>query len=216
MGGKSEAGTQLDSDSPTSYRSVTCNTSTHATTKTLTNDRTPPKQMTSLDGLIHYTVTAGHFCPRSAGLFICLSCLIFSAARLSPWNRQAFTFDPCYLLKPGDWRFPPVKVCFGVCLRWGKNPCQNKRLLTLWIFYISHVKMTHDQTYPGGPLLYLSQSEGFLAALGLSGGCQISSASTCQFTLENARVISDGPCRVVSPTKTRCWKRSKTSENESQ
>lgn len=47
-------------------------------------------------------------------------------------------------------------------------------------------------------LLYLSQSEGVLAALWLGDGCQISSTSTRQFTLETARLVSDGLCSVAS------------------
>lgn len=101
---------------------------------------------------------------------------------------QAFSFDPPVISKnqgtsaPLHWSFVLAFVFTEV-----KIHVLSKRKLTLWIFYISHLKMTRKQTHPRGPLLYLSQSEGVLAALWLSGGCQISSASTCQFTFENAR-----------------------------
>lgn len=73
--------------------------------------------------------------------------------------------------------------------------------------------MTRKQTHPRGPLLYLSQSEGVLAALRLSGGCQISSASACQFTLENARRYLWWAVQSCI-TKTSYWKRSKNPEKE--
>lgn len=73
--------------------------------------------------------------------------------------------------------------------------------------------MIRKQAHPRGPLLYLSQSEGVLAALWLSGGCQISSASTCQFTLENARRYLWWAVQSCV-TKTSHWKRSKNPEKE--
>lgn len=125
---------------------------------------------------------------------------------------QAFSFDPPVISKnqgtsaPLHWSFVLAFVFTEV-----KIHVLSKRKLTLWIFYISHLKMTRKQTHPRGPLLYLSQSEGVLAALWLSGGCQISSASTCQFTLENARryLWWAAQSRI---TKTSYWKLGKRND----
>lgn len=173
--------------------------------------------MTKLDGLIHYPVTAGHFFPHSPVLlfFFFFSCLIFQCC----WA-QSFKLS----IKP-SLSIPVISKNQGTStlLQWSfvfafvftevKIHVRSKRLLTLWIFYISHLKMTRKQTHPRGPLLYLSQSEGVLAALRLSGGCQISSASACQFTLENARRYLWWAVQSCI-TKTSYWKRSKNTEKE--
>lgn len=145
--------------------------------------------MIKLDGLIHYAVTAGHFFPHSPVLFGFFSCLIFLccwAQSFKPSIKPSLSI-PVISKKQGTSALLPRSSVLAFVFTEVKIHVQSKRLLTLWIFHISHLKMTRKQTHPRGPLLYLSQSEGVLAALWLSGGCQISSASTCQFTLENAR-----------------------------
>lgn len=166
--------------------------------------------MIKLDGLIHYAVTAGHFFPHSPVLFGFFSCLIFLccwAQSFKPSIKPSLSI-PVISKKQGTSALLPRSSVLAFVFTEVKIHVQSKRLLTLWIFYISHLKMTRKQTHPRGPLLYLSQSEGVLAALWLSGGCQISSASTCQFTLENARRYLWWAVQSCI-TKTSHWKRSK-------
>lgn len=112
--------------------------------KVFTNDGRSQRKLSKWKGWFITLINSGdifftqrHFFP---GLWLSLG-----TAGLCPLDLPAMRsqlFKRCYLQKPGDQCSLLRELCFGVRLHWGevKTHVQSKRMLTLWIFYISYLK----------------------------------------------------------------------------